>query len=278
MKLSFIGGLLFLALGCSSINAADAPAQTNAFDRVKRVCNTVRGVVDNFNGNPGKNLELLNILGALLHIPYIMTLDSADERTVRWAGILAMLPTDFKICLKAAHKPHDERFYKILLYDVPKFGCYASAATYDVINVLNAEHMILERQQKGADLKLIKKDQAMLLTFEVLLRFLAYVAAYKAESANGAPGSDLGMIASLISEAANLTELWRLIGRYQTYATMPWLDMVFYIIEVIKDIESLNTQIGCDDDFFLSPQSAVMVGDKKENLDTVSPNDAIAAA
>lgn len=276
MRLSFISGLLFLALGCSWINAADGSAQTNAFNRVERVYSAVRGVVDNFNGNPGKNLELLNILGALLHIPYIVTLDSPDARAVRWAGILAMLPTDFKIFLKAVHKPHDERFYKILLYDVPKFCCYASTATYDVVNVLNAERMILERQQKGAHLKSIKKDQAMLLTFEVLLRLLGYVAACKAESAGGALGSDLSMVASLTSEAANLTELWRLIGRYQTYVTTPWFDVVFHL-EVIKHAESLNNQFGCDDDFFSSPHSAVMIADEKENLDIVSSDDAITA-
>jgi hypothetical protein len=276
MRLSFISGLLFLTFACSSVHSAGFDRQVGFLDRVETGYNDVRAAVDNFNSSHGKSLELLNILGALLHIPYIVTLDSNDARAVCLAGALATLPTSLKVCLKFVHKPQDERFYKIFFYDGLKFGSYLSAAAYDGVNFLNAEHMILERQQKGADLKLIKKDQAILLAFEILLRFFAYVAAYKAESADVAAGADLAMIASLISEAANLTELWRLLGRYQTYITTPGIDVVFHVD--VKHAGSLNDLSSCEDVFFSSSSSVEANEDKEVAFDTVSANNANALA
>lgn len=247
MKRRFVWGLLFTALSFCSVNAVVSRREAGIWGRAKTGCDTVCNAIDDFNANSGKNRELLGILGALLHIPYIVTMDSEDARMVRLAGILAMLPTDLKVGLKLIEQSHG-RFYKILLWDTPKFVTYLAAALYDGINVLNPEHMILERRQKGADLKVIKKDQAMILAFEVLLRILAFVAAYKAESAKPGVAADLDMFASLISECADLTELWRLLIRYRTYTTMPGLDVALHV--EVKHIGSLSNFFDGEEDFF----------------------------
>lgn len=165
--------------------------------------------------------------GTLMHVPYVITLDSKNPQAVRLAGILAALPTDCKLAFKFVEQT-DDRFFKIMLWDVPKFVAYSGASAYDVLNVLNPEHMIVERKNKGEVLRKLKIDQAMSLSIEFVLRVLACVAAYKAaDHRDNHGGADLNFVAALISEVADCAELSRLIKRYNSYDKVPWCDIGF---------------------------------------------------
>lgn len=219
-------------------------------DGVRKHCGNACVAIDRFNEYPNKNGAILNLIGTLMHIPYVSTLDSKDVRSVRLAGVLAAMPTTLKTIVKFLEKPQNKRFYNVLLWDVPKFVSYALSDLYDGINVINPEHMIVERQQKGADLSTLKKDQALYLSFEILLRFLAVIVACKADNAQGRSNADLTMIANLISEIADITELWRLLTRYRTYKTTPGLDISFNV--EVRHIGSLGNVDG-EIDFFAVP-------------------------
>lgn len=169
--------------------------------------------------------DLLAMVGPLLHVPYILTLDSDDSKKVRLAGLLAMLPTGAKVIYKSFEKCNG-RFLTIVLPGVPKYLGYSVANLYDWINVTSPRHMILERQQKGDYLKRIKVEQGAYLAFEVLLRIISFFASYKADNAEYPAGrSDLKTVGALASEFADWIELWRLLGRYKTYSTTPGLDI-----------------------------------------------------
>ncbi len=174
-----------------------------------------------------KHIQVVKACGTLMHIPYILTLDSKNSQAVRLAGLLAMLPTDCKLGFKFFEQC-DDRFFKIMLWDVPKFVAYSGAATYDVLNVLNPEHMVAQRQGKGEDLRKLKLDQAAALTIEFILRILACVASFKAaDHVSSRGGADLNMLAALISEIADCAEIARLMSRYNSYSKIPGCDIEF---------------------------------------------------
>lgn len=184
--------------------------------------------MDHMKGSISDNLDVVRAIGTLLHLPYILTLDSQDPRAVQLAGFIAALPTSCKVGLKFFEKRHD-RFFKLMLWDVPKFAAYSAATAYDVINVLNPEHMVGERERKGEVLGKLKFDQAANLAVEFLLRIISCVARYKAEDLASIRGErDLRLVAKLTSELADIVELWRLLSRYNTYSTVPGLDVALH--------------------------------------------------
>lgn len=175
------------------------------------------------------NTELLKVFGAAMHVPYVLTIDSTDPRLIQIAGVLAALPTGSKVTHKIFEKQND-RFFKIVLWDLPKFLLYFSAFAYDIVNVLNPGHMVLERQDKGAELKRLKYEQGVALAMELLLRVFACVIHYKAEvvKVGSSFGRDLDRIAQVSSGCADLVELLRLLSRFRTYSAVPGLDVDFH--------------------------------------------------
>lgn len=197
-------------------------------------------------------IDIVRTLGTLLHIPYIYTLDSTDPVSVRIAGMLAAIPTDIKVGYKFFQKSN-KRFFQVLLWDVPKFGAYSSAAIYDAINIINPNHMIQERQSKGiATLRKMKIDQSINIGIEIFLRIIACIAQYRAidiEPSTG--GKDLSFIATLTTELADAVELMRLLNRYNTYSTMPGCDISWNF--EIKHIETPEDQETGDNHDLFSP-------------------------
>lgn len=172
------------------------------------------------------HMNIVRAIGTLLHIPYIYTLDSTDPHSVRLSGMLAAIPTDIKLGCKFFEKSN-KRFFHVLLWDVPKFGAYSSASIYDAINILNPEHMVQERQSKGISaLRKMKIEQSINIGIEFLLRVIACIAQYRASDIEKAAGGrDLTLIATLTTELADVVELMRLLGRYNTYSTIPGCDI-----------------------------------------------------
>lgn len=216
MKSMFVGrvfSIVLVTLGWG-FSSAGLKAPTPAPSTMERV-----------KGSISDNLDVVRAIGTLLHLPYILTLDSQDPRAVQLAGLIAALPTSCKVGLKFFEKRHD-RFFKLMLWDVPKFAAYSAATAYDVINVLNPDHMVLERERKGELLGKLKFDQAANLAVEFLLRVISCVARYKAEDLASVRGErDLRLVAKLTTELADIVELWRLLSRYNTYSTVPGLDV-----------------------------------------------------
>lgn len=219
--------------------------------------NGIRDVLAAVMTGAGNHIYAVRACGTLMHIPYVLTLDSKNPQAVRLAGLLAALPTDCKLAFKFFEQC-DDRFFKIMLWDVPKFAAYSGAATYDVLNVLNPEHMIEERKSKGDTLHKLKIDQAVALSVEFVLRVLACVASYKAaDHAKDRGGADLNFVAALTSEIADCAELSRLIGRYNSYATVPGCDIRFNF-EVNHDSQDAENDTGTSSELSVEGESALL--------------------
>lgn len=208
---------LFIVLLSITSFSLEAAAPVNAQEH--------RNFAQNFVQNLTKYRSFIATISPLLHIPYVMTLDSQDARVVRAAGVAAMASVVGTLCSQFFSKcSADEIKGKVFVWDAPKFLGYTVACTYDWLNVLSSEHMVLERLQKADQISDIKIKQAVNLAFEFLLRLVACIARYKADN-NAQAQADLNTVGFLVEELADLVELYRLLARYKTYSTTPGLDV-----------------------------------------------------
>ncbi len=155
--------------------------------------------------------ELTNLLLTLMHAPYILTVDSTDQKVIRLTSMLAGAATAAKIGTILAIPQHVPPA-KILVWDLPKVTGYALAATYDVIRFLDAATVVLKNQTEGPKLRMFKINQGMQLTIELMLRVMALLSTQK----NIFDGNSKA-VSLCATELADIVSIWRLLSRYMTY-------------------------------------------------------------
>ena len=186
--------------------------------------------------------ELVQLISSCLQLPYILTLESKNSDLVRFANIMAMLDTNAKVAMKFLDKPHNQRFGKLLMWNVPLFAGYAASAWYDLVNTFNTELMIAERQEGNVDLNALKKELFTLIAVEISLRVLVLV--MDAKRQDGLVW--LKTLIPVVSESANIIELYRLLSRYKTNKVMPGLNIAFHI--EVEHAKALSNLVDEDDD------------------------------
>lgn len=171
--------------------------------------------------------QLIKLAATFLHIPYILTLDSDDQRVARWAALCAALVTTSKVVDNLAQK-HDLRLIQIMLWYLPKMELYMKGSVYDLFNTFRSDFMLEMRKNKSAELlSAVKTEQAVNLLAEIALRALSCWIRYSSLEDNLMNHNQrFDIIAFMAAEVADLLELWRLHGRLKTVEqeqwAMPW--------------------------------------------------------
>ncbi len=167
-----------------------------------------------------KHVGLLEIGGALMHVPYILTLDSDDADHIAYAACPAALPTMVKIAGRFVAKK-DAHFYEFLMWYLPMFTGYLSSLGYDFINIKkDSEETIKMRKKSLGDKKnIFKIHQAICLGLEVFLRIISYAEKMKTNPAplpaGGLPHTYNSLsLDKCVVVVADLLELWRLLSRF----------------------------------------------------------------
>jgi hypothetical protein len=180
----------------------------------------VQGVVAKPFNIAKNNSEVLNLIGALMHAPYILTADSTDPKTIKACASLAVATTSLKLAsIVSGHGPT----VKILMWDVPKMFCYLLSAGYDTLRIMDAPKVAYKNQVDTKRLWGFKASQLMQLAIEIVLRIMAVSS--KQEGAAWLP-----------SELADIVSIWRLLGRYVTY--IPEVDTLEFSFTIRKNAGS----------------------------------------
>lgn len=170
------------------------------------------------------NSELLNLAGALMHLPYIITADSSDAKTIKLAAGLAAASTSMKIMSVASGSGHA---MKILAWDMPKMLCYLLGTGYDALRIMDAPKVAYKNQTDPNKLRGFKISQSLQLSIEIVLRIMSILSEQDEHSTKAY------VVSGCASQLADIVSIWRLLNRYVTY--LPDVDTLEFGFTVRKN-------------------------------------------
>lgn len=156
--------------------------------------------------------EITNLIEALMHIPYVLYVDSPDPQAIKISTMLAGAATGLKL-VNILGIPKNIPPALIFIWDGPKVIGLVGAGLYDVIRIGDAEKIAEHNKLEAGKLKSFKITQSIQLTIEIILRMLALISKHGIGQDNGYSSA----ITIFATELADVVSIWRLLGRYTTY-------------------------------------------------------------
>lgn len=154
----------------------------------------------------GDNKNVLQLAGCLTHIPGILTIDSEKSIAVEASAMLAMMVTNTKI-LNELFKSQTGCLAKQCVYNIPKTIAYILASYYDYLRLTGTPKTVPAHSSEARHLRLFKITQFFQLGVEIAFRVFAYM-----DTLDATPGRR--HLSGLLSESADIVELWRLLSRF----------------------------------------------------------------
>lgn len=154
--------------------------------------------------------NVLSLVEALAHVPYVVTLDSENPSIIKKTAVLSGSTTTLKVLVMLGLK-QNKRAGLVLLWEAPLMGCYLFSQVYDYIRYIDATKVAIANKTDKKKLTTLKMNQGAQLLIEIVLRVLSIVNAHQADGAQN--------FAPYASGLADLVSAWRLLTRYFTYFT-----------------------------------------------------------
>ena len=208
----YIKLIIITLLSFSLLGAAQTPLSVSTEDKEGGILSWLYDCTNNGITFLQDKKDILELTEALMHIPYVASINSSDPKTIKLAATLAEIATSTKL-VSILGIPQHVPPVKIILWDVPKVLCYVAAGLYDIIRVGDAEKVAEKNVAQPTRLKSFKVTQIIQLTVEILLRTLAIVSRYD-KNPQSVNAQTIHIVAT---ELADIVGMWRLLGRYTTY-------------------------------------------------------------
>lgn len=160
-----------------------------------------------------KHEQLINMLRSLLHIPYIVTLDSQNSKTIASSALVSALATDSRLLYELLHEQKNTSLLKNILWNLPKACGYGASAVYEYGRFMKSTEIAEKNKVFEKQLRSIKIQQTIQLILELCLRGFVY----KVSLNSSDDGKTQKSMLRPIAEIADIVELWRLLSRYNTF-------------------------------------------------------------
>jgi hypothetical protein len=205
--------------------------------------------------------EFLNLIEALMQIPYVICVDSTDSDAIRVSTMLAGAATATRL-VNILGIPKNIPPALIFMWDGPKVLALVGAGLYDFIRISDAEKVAQRNSVDVGKFKSFKITQSIQLSIEIILRMLALFSKHGIGQDNGYSQA----ITVFASELADVVSIWRLLGRYTTY--------FMYVDEFALNWEVVIKKKDKDSD---DTANASMIGDGTENNEVSEKTDVVGA-
>jgi len=155
------------------------------------------------------HLQLINIVRSLLHVPYIVTIDSQDPQKIRACALLSACATDSQLLYELLRTRNNTNLLADIVWHLPKAAGYAAGAVYEYGRFVKALEVAEKNKVFNKQLRNLKIQQTIQLVLELCLRGLVYNVSRNHPNQKETLKS--------IAEIADIIEVWRLLGRYNTF-------------------------------------------------------------
>jgi len=196
---------------------SENPVRSSRYGLYAAEIKPVPGVEKKSPGFIQEHAQLINILRALLHIPYIVTLDSHDTKTIASCALLASLATDSRLLYELLHEQKNTSLLKNILWNLPKACGYAAGGLYEYGRFIKAAEVAEKNKVFSKQIRNLKILQSAQLALELILRGLAYKISLSTDPRLDGVNLSNQKTAKSIAEIADIVELFRLLSRYNTF-------------------------------------------------------------
>ena len=255
--------LVLIIFSASSLQAMNgAVGEIGYFDQAKNALQSSGNVLSD-------NIQMVHLVRAMCHIPYIVTVDSNDAAVVRSTALLASSSSGFKLIYeRLANHPDYKLIYN--LYHEPKLLGYLLASAYDVMRFMGATDIALKNEVQQGKMRGFKLNQSIQLLVEICLRGLAFASNYQNPGLNG----QQSMLSCCAAECADWVEIWRLLSRYSTYMNMSKVEAKFNVSIKKEEDEFPDEAMQAED----APDSADGIDSIMQSVEQLENNEAAPAA